>query len=123
MKNVPEKPKIRLKIRQIDSADASNFEDDDTRAENSFVQQSPQSPKKIYIHDQIKEDENKKENVEKDGKKRSFFQISAIILTVLLVIAIVVEIAVMIWLKTGTENLKNQNDNLPKDIISISREI
>ena len=126
MKEEYERPKIKLKMKQVEDESSSN----------SFVEQEnllPQSEsawtkseekkdvQKIIIHTTKNAEAQK--NDEKVERKRSIFQITAIVLTILLVIAIVVEIGVMLWLKNNTSSLKNKNDKLPQTESSISAQI
>lgn len=70
---------------------------------------------KIKIHKS-----NEKGNGSSPGDEKKFFRITATVLIVLFVIAIIVEIAVILWLKNGTDDLKNKNDKLPNVQTSIS---
>lgn len=99
MKEEQERPKIKLKVRQIE----------DENLQTSSAELQP--VQKITIHEKTEEKSQKNEKLSE--KKRSVFQIVAIVLTVLLVIAVVVEIAVMLWLKSATNDLNDKNSKLP----------
>ena len=121
MKKEQERPKIKLKVRQTDE-NLTNFFDENQKGfseQNNFGQDANKNAaQKIIIHEQNKS--QNEEKTEKTQKKRSIFQICAIILTVLLAIAIIVEIFVMVALKNGATDLKNKNDKLPQAEISTS---
>ena len=134
MEEEQERPKIKLKIRQIEEPE-NNFAGEEPSRAQDINKADKESVQKITIHAQKNDEEKEnaeksiirndkeKENAEKSAKKRTIFQISAIVLTVLLVIAIVVEIGVMIWLKNKSEDLKHKNDELPQETMSISVQI
>ena len=126
MKKEQERPKIKLKVRQTDKNLSDSFDENKNEplAQNAFDQTGEkESPQKIIIHASNKIEKEKNEKDEKQAKKWPIFQICAIILTILLTIAIVVEIFVMIGLKTNTDKLKNKNGKLPQVETSISTQI
>lgn len=100
MKEGQERPKIKVKLRQIDKVESEAFDG-----------QSP-PVQKITLHEKSEEIPTNETSPE---KKHSVFQITALVLTILLVVAIFVQIAVMIWLKASTNDLKDKNSKLPPD--------
>ena len=123
MKEEQERPKIKLKVRQIDENLPNSFDESKNELSDQVrsAQDDDKKPaQKIIIR---KPDAVKNEKDEKAATKRTIFQICAIVLTILLAIAIVVEIFVMVGLKNNTDNLKNKNDKLPQVESSISMQI
>ncbi len=58
--------------------------------------------------------ETNQQDLQPEGKKeRSIFKIVSVVLIVLFAVAIVVQIGILIWLQSETNNLKNKNDKIP----------
>ena len=119
MKEEQERPKIKLKVRQTEELPSSSF--DEQNSKELPVQTEKNNPTQtIIIHESSN---SESEENEKEAKKRTIFQICATVLTILLAIAIIVEIIVMICFKNNTDDLKNKNNKLPKEETSISIQI